>query len=133
LNDHDCIILDYKSSKTANVEKLVKSEVKLQGPLYALAVRENLNLNTVAMMYVAVREDKRFGWGVVPGADLDLLEMPPRWMEDARDRSIERLASFLGGAVKPEPAEPEQCKWCDYRQSCRVEQEQFVTIGARGA
>jgi hypothetical protein len=112
---------------------LVKSEVKLQGPLYAAAVRERLGLNTVAMMYVAVREDKTFGWGAVPGADLGLLEMPPRWMEDARDRSVERLADFLRGAIQPEPAEPDQCKWCDYAQSCRIEQEHFVTIGARGA
>jgi ATP-dependent helicase/DNAse subunit B len=133
LNDHDCIIVDYKSSKVARVEGLVKSKVKLQGPLYAAAVRERLGLNTVAMMYVAVREDKTFGWGGVPGADLGLLEMPPRWMEDARDRSVERLAGFLRGAIQPEPAEPDQCKWCDYAQSCRIEQEHFVTIGARGA
>ncbi|MGD1069186.1 MAG: PD-(D/E)XK nuclease family protein [Bryobacteraceae bacterium] len=133
LNDRDCIIVDYKSSKVANVEKLVKSEVKLQGPLYALAARERLNLNTIAMMYVAVREDKPFGWGAVPGADLELLEMPPRWMEDARDRSIARLADFLSGAIQPAPAEPDQCKWCDFKGACRVEQGQMVTIGARGA
>ena len=133
LNDHDCIIVDYKSSKVARVEGLVRSEVKLQGPLYAAAVRERLNLNTVAMMYVAVREDKTFGWGAVPGAELGLLEMPPRWMEDARDRSIERLTGFLSGAIQPDPAEPDQCKWCDYAQSCRIEQEHFITIGARGA
>ena len=40
--DNDCVIVDYKSSKTANVEKLVTSGTRLQGPLYALAVRESL-------------------------------------------------------------------------------------------
>jgi hypothetical protein len=112
---------------------MVESAVRLQGPLYALAVRERFNLNTIAMMYMAVREDKPFGWGAVPGADLDLQPMPPRWIEDARDRTIARISSFLGGAIRPEPAEPESCKWCDYVQSCRVEQEQFIVIGAQGA
>ena len=134
VNGRDCIIVDYKSNRVARVEKMVTSEVKLQGPLYALAVRERLNLNTIAMMYVAVREDnKPFGWGAVPGANLDLIEMPARWMEDARDRSIGRLQSFLAGAIEPAPAEADTCRWCDYKQSCRVEQEQVVTIGARGA
>ena len=133
INDRDCIIVDYKSSRTARVEQMVESRVKLQGPLYALAARERLNLNTIAMMYVAVREDRPFGWGAVPGVDLGLEAMPPHWIEDARDRTIERISSFLGGAIRPEPAEPENCKWCDYVQSCRVEQGPFVVIGADGA
>jgi len=86
----DCVIVDYKSGKSTNVEKLVESSARLQGPLYALAVREKLGLRTIAMMYIAVREDKRFGWGAVPGVDLDLKEMPPDWIEAARARSVER-------------------------------------------
>jgi RecB family exonuclease len=133
MNDHDCIIVDYKSSRTARVEQMVESKIRLQGPLYALAARERLNLNTIAMMYVAVREDQRFGWGAVPGTDLSLEAMPIRWIEDARDRTIERISSFLAGEVTPEPAEPEHCKWCDYVQSCRVEQNPLVNIGAQRA
>jgi len=124
----DCVIVDYKSGKSTNVEKLVESSARLQGPLYALAVREKLGLRTIAMMYIAVREDKRFGWGAVPGVDLDLKEMPPDWIEAARARSVERLASFLGGAVRAEPLEPGTCRWCDFVQSCRVEQPALVRI-----
>src|SRR5262249_32038177 len=105
VTDRDCIIVDYKSSRTARVEQLLESVVKLQGPLYALAARERLQLNTVAMMYVAVREDKRFGWGAVPGVDLNLKEMPARWIEEARERAIDRVADFLGGAIHPDPSE----------------------------
>jgi RecB family exonuclease len=135
MSDTECVIVDYKSSRTASVEKNVESTVKLQGPLYALAAKEQLNLDTLAMMYVAVREDKRFGWGDVPGAKLDLKEIPPRWMEDARDRSIERLASFLGGALHAEPSEQENCRWCDYKEACRVEQRGTLVMieGAHGA
>ena len=124
----DCVIVDYKSSKTASVQKLVTSHTRLQGPLYALAVRENRNLNPVAMVYWAVREDERFGWGKIPGADVELQPMPENWTADARARTIERLSGFLGGAVHAHPEDVEQCRWCDFASSCRVEQEALVVI-----
>ena len=76
----DCVIIDYKSSKTANVQKLVTSRTRLQGPLYALAARERLNLNPVAMIYWAVREDERFGWGRIPGTEFAFQPMPENWV-----------------------------------------------------
>jgi ATP-dependent helicase/DNAse subunit B len=134
INDRDCIIVDYKSSKTQNVERLVESATKLQGPLYALAVRERLHLNPVAMMYLAVRDDKRFGWGAVPGADLNLKEIPPNWIEDARARTVDRIADFLGGAIHPDPSETDQCRWCDFAQACRfAETQALVMIEGSGA
>ena len=128
MSDTDCIILDYKAGKTARVEQMVESQVKLQGPLYALAVRERMQLNTIAMMYLAIREDTRFGWGEVPGAKLDLKPIPPNWIEDARDRSIVRLESFLGGDVHAEPTEADSCRWCDFRHACRIGERQAQTM-----
>jgi ATP-dependent helicase/DNAse subunit B len=126
----DCVIVDYKSSKTANVEKLVTSRTRLQGPLYALAVRENLHLNPIAMLYWAVREDERYGWGEIPGVKLDLNPMPENWANDAKARTIERLSGFLTGRVEAHPEEAEQCRWCDYNAACRVnETKELVTIG----
>ncbi len=124
----DCVIVDYKSSKTANVEKLVASATRLQGPLYALAVRENLQMNPVAMIYWAVREDERFGWGKIPGFDLDLKPMPENWADDAKARTIERLSGFLAGQVHAHPEESEQCRWCDFAAACRIEQPALVVI-----
>jgi RecB family exonuclease len=134
MSDTECVIVDYKSGGVGNVEKLVESTARLQGPLYALAAKERLNLRTIAMMYVAVREDKRFGWGDVPGAELELKPIPPNWMEDARDRSVERLSSFLSGALQADPAELDGCRWCDYKEACRVEQRQALVMieGAQG-
>ncbi len=130
ITESDCVIVDYKGGKTNNVEKMVESQVKLQGPLYALAVKDRLGLNTIAMMYIAVREDKRFGWGAVPEADLGLKPIPENWIEDARERSIERLTNFLAGAVQAEPAEPDTCKWCEFVNACRVEEKQaLVQVG----
>jgi ATP-dependent helicase/DNAse subunit B len=124
----DCIIVDYKSSKTANVEKLVASRTRLQGPLYAYAVRENMHLNPVAMFYWAVRDDERHGWGAIPGHDLDLKPMPEHWAEDAKARTIERLSGFLAGQVQAYPEETDNCRWCDFKAACRVEQPALVVI-----
>ena len=130
----DCVIVDYKSSKAASVEKLVTSQTKLQGPLYALAVRENLHLNPVAMIYWAVREDKHFGWGAVPGVpNLEGMQpIPENWANDAKIRTIERLAGFLSGQVHAHPEEEDACRYCDFRNACRVEQEALLTV-ATGA
>jgi ATP-dependent helicase/DNAse subunit B len=129
----DCVIVDYKSSKTENVEKLVTSRTRLQGPLYALAAREGLNLNPVAMIFWAVRDDKRFGWGRIPGTNLEYQPMPENWAENARIRTIERLSGFLRGEVYARPEETEPCRWCDFRNACRVEQTALIAIeGAQG-
>jgi len=124
----DCVIVDYKSSKTANVEKLVASSTRLQGPLYAHAVRENMQLIPVAMFYWAVREDERFGWGKIPGHDLELKPMPENWVVDAKARIVERLSSYFTGHVQAHPEEGDNCRWCDFKAACRVEQPAFVVI-----
>jgi len=127
IGDGDCIILDYKSGKVDNVQKLARRDTSLQAPLYALAVRENKNLNPVVMVYLAVREDKMF-----------VVRTSEGFINDARDRTIARLESFLRGDVHAEPNDPEDCTWCDFKGACRIEtiedaEEEFVQIGAAGA
>lgn len=129
---NDCVIVDYKSSKTESVKKLVLSGTKLQGPLYALAVSENRNLNPIAMIYWAVREDERYGWGRIPNTDIELEPMPENWAGDAKARTVERLSGFLAGEVYPHPEIVDECRWCDFSAACRFEQEK-KTLVARGS
>ena len=79
-------------------------------------------------------DDKRVGWGAVPGVDLHLNPIPDRWIEDAKDRTIERLTSFLAGEIRADPTERDQCRWCDYAAACRYEERTQVVIveGAGG-
>lgn len=128
----NCVIVDYKSSKTQNVAKLVHDTTKLQGPLYSLAVREHQGLDPVAMVYWAVRDDRLYGWGAIPGYHHNefLEPIPANWARDARARAVSRLTEFLAGAVEAHPENPEQCRWCDFRNACRVKQHEALSTAA---
>ena len=131
--NNDCVVVDYKSGNAANVEGMVSSETRLQGPLYALAAKENLGLNPIAMVYWALKNGKMYGWGEIPGAGLELSAMPERWMESARERIVEKLERYLAGEISARPADRDQCKWCDYQHGCRVEEQHLVAIGGANA
>jgi RecB family exonuclease len=136
VSDNACLIVDYKSGKVHRVESLVESPTKLQGPLYALGVKQKFGWDVLAMMYIAVREDQRFGWGVIPGSDPgELKPIPENWIEDALARTAGQVAEFLGGRIHAGPSEPDGCLWCDFESTCRVEErrEELIQIGAADA
>lgn len=130
-----CIIVDYKSGAVKNIAALTKSQTRLQGPLYALAASQERNLETMAMMYIALRTEEVYGWGDIPGAGLRLEPMPEEWMTGGRERAMLRLASFFEGEVHAAPTEQSQCRWCDLISACRVEQGEALVMveGSRGA
>jgi RecB family exonuclease len=124
MNSSDCVIIDYKGGRTKRVEGFIHNPAKLQGPLYALAAREILGLRTIAMMYIAVRDDKRYGWGAVPGVVLeDLIPMPENWVENARALAVDRVEQLLAGMIEAKPTEEADCRWCDHRDACHVKED----------
>lgn len=133
----DCVIVDYKSGSTKGIKQKLESETHLQGPLYALAVRERRGLNPVAVVFWAVRDDERYGWGHIPGApdsvNESLKEMPANWATQARARIEERLAEFFHGAVTVQPLDPALCRWCEFAGTCRVEQSHLVSLTQPGS
>ena len=120
----DCVIIDYKSKKKGGMKRLVEGETALQGPLYALALRRQFGLNTVAMAYWAVRDNELHGWGEIPGytGDNPLQPMPGDWEIAALTRIAGKLATFFGGAISPAPTDEDSCRFCDARDCCRVEE-----------
>ena len=130
LEDGTCRIIDYKSGKVANVEKLVESKTSLQGPLYALAVRQKTQSNPVAMVFVAIREGSVFGWGDIPnpGPNVYLKPIAADWIDVARDRTIAQLQNFLAGHVHAAPVNREDCTWCDFKKACRIEQQEVAEV-----
>jgi RecB family exonuclease len=132
----DCVVIDYKAKGKAGMKRLVESETTLQGPLYARALRRQFGLNTVAMVYWAVRENELHGWGNIPSdtGDHELLPLPPDWEEAAWSRIADRLTGFFGGDVSPAPTHDDACRFCDARDCCRVEETRGLVMieAARG-
>ena len=82
------------------------------------------------MFYWALNGDKQHGWGQIPGAKLKLLEMPEDWMDTATDKAVEKLSLYLSGAIQPQPANSDSCRYCDFRNGCRVDEAEKKTLTA---
>ena len=85
------------------------------------------------MMYVAVREDKRFGWGAVPGVELELLPMPEDWIEAAQAMVVSRVEDLLAGLIEARPTEEADCRFCDFREACHVKEDKRELVRVAGA
>jgi ATP-dependent helicase/DNAse subunit B len=124
--DGKSYVIDYKYSAPANVKKKLKNQNLLQAPLYMLAARDCLNVNPEGMFYIGVKSEVVYaGWSHSPL--LDSLPVPENWLDVTRERVIELVARIRSGVIAPDPADRENCRFCDYRDACRIESETAVT------
>jgi ATP-dependent helicase/DNAse subunit B len=42
-------------------------------------------------------------------------------MQAAAGKAIETFEAIAAGRIAPRPADRNKCKWCDFRDACRVE------------
>jgi RecB family exonuclease len=135
LEDGGVLVVDYKFSSGAATKKRISDETKLQGPLYAWAVEQQLGRKAEGMVYVSLKGGEKpeyFGWGSVPGASpRNVFEIPPDWIPNALKRASSAAAELRSGTVHPRPATTGPCRYCDYRDACRVEQP--LAIPAAGS
>ena len=57
----------------------------------------------------------------------DYVDLPEHWREDAREKTLRVVEEMRGGRIEPAPANPDKCRYCDYKDACRV-QSAGVTI-----
>ncbi len=130
LENGSWVVVDYKFSTAANTKDKVDDESKLQGPLYALALHRVFGHHPSAMVYASLKDKVHYyGWGSVPGLNLD--PITPDWMDRALDRVRTAVAEFRSGVIHPRPMNTGPCRYCDYRDACRVEQP--TTLAGAGA
>ncbi len=118
-------VIDYKFSADALTKDRIEDETKLQGPLYAHALREQFGIEAETVLYISLKGPKisYYGWGnPPPGSDLKPLNpMQPDWIDDALARTRAAVADFRSGRIHPEPAHIEKCRYCAVRDACRFE------------
>jgi ATP-dependent helicase/DNAse subunit B len=125
------IVQDYKSGKGAHSARAIDRELRLQIPLYVLALRDLVGIEPLGGVYRALagrrstrgmlRESARED---LPGfAKDDYLDEETFWaqVETARDRAAEYAGRIRGGDVRHDPKGNECPQWCDLWPICRVE------------
>ena len=125
------IVQDYKSGKGAHSARDIDRELRLQIPLYMLALRDLVGLEPLGGVYRALA-GKRVTRGMLrasarddlPGfARDDYLDEEAFWanVETARRRAGENAERIRTGDVRHDPKGGECPAWCDLWPICRVE------------
>ena len=125
------IIHDYKSGKGAHSARDIDREMRLQIPLYVLALRDLVGVEPLGGVYRAL-SGKRVTRGMLresaredlPGfARDDYLDEDAFWAqaETARERAALNAQRIRAGDVQHDPRWDGECpSWCDLWPMCRV-------------
>jgi hypothetical protein len=125
------IVQDYKSGKGAHSARDIDRDMRLQIPLYVLALRDLVGLEPLGGIYRALA-GKRVTRGMLresareelPGfARDDYLDEDGFWaqVEAARDRARTNAERIRAGDVHHDPRWDGRCpSWCDLWPMCRV-------------
>lgn len=107
--DKEAFAIDYKYSNSDTIKKKLKGEVAVQGGLYLLALKAS-GYNPYGFAYVPLRGDAE------PFEDFEVAVL----MDDARERTIGAVTQIRSGRIEAAPADAGNCKWCDFRDACRI-------------
>jgi RecB family exonuclease len=125
------IVQDYKSGKTAYSAAKIDSELRLQIPLYMLALRDLVGIEPLGGLYRALagERDARGLLRASASEDLpgftktDYKDEDEFWaqVERAAKRAGDFVARIRGGDVRHDPLGDAGCPtWCDLYAMCRV-------------
>ena len=105
--DGGAFVIDYKYSGAQNTKNRASDPNLLQSQLYLLALERFFKLRPEGMSY----------WGFKGGIQRT------SWMPFEPALAIEATLRIAGeiraGRVAPHPADPDKCRFCDYRDVCR--------------
>jgi len=124
------LVQDYKSGKGAHSAREIERELRLQIPLYVLALRDLVGVEPLGGLYRAL-SGKRLTRGMLreaaredlPGfAKDDYLDEDAFWeqVETARDRAGANAQRIRAGDVQHDPKGDGCPSWCDLWPICRV-------------
>ncbi len=104
--DGELMVLDYKTTKKADLKKRVERHEDQQLPFYALL----LDAAPARAAYVAIDDDKP---GTVPADDLE------PWRDALQAQLRGNLSAIAAGAALPATGVGQSCDWCAMRGLCR--------------
>jgi len=110
--DGHAYVIDYKYSNAQNTKDKLKDENLLQAPLYLMAAERFFGVKAAGMFYVGLRGGVEYaGWK----------EIPEGWLERKKEQTLQVVAEIRAGRVESAPAKSDKCRYCEFRDVCRVE------------
>jgi hypothetical protein len=134
-------VIDYKYSQAQRIRQHVQGSEAgdlVQAGIYLLAAERALSLEPAGMLFCGVRDPVTWGgWHMaIPGlervGESCTREALRKLMDDAHQAAMDALHQISSGHIEPRPRDEKKCKWCDYRDICRVE-ETAAVLRAGGA
>jgi len=124
--DGRAYVIDYKYSGAQRVKARHGDDNLLQAPLYMMGAERALGVRP-GMYYVGLKRGIVYaGWSDAQVADLPHVPLPENWRERAEERTLEVVEEIRAGRVEVAPADVDHCRFCDYRDVCRVQLRQAV-------
>ncbi len=118
--DGRAYVIDYKYSAAQRTKARLTDERLLQAPLYLLGAEEGLGIKAAGMFYVGLKRKVEYaGWS--DSGMLDSIPLPEDWLRKTAERTLQAAAEIRAGRVEAHPADRDSCRFCDYRDVCRVE------------
>ncbi len=137
----EALVIDYKYSAGDKIRERVEDTASgdlVQAGLYLFAAARQFGLDPVGMLYCGLRNGVVWdGWhSPIPGLEAIGESMTSSALHDFMNRAaakaVEVFEAIASGRVVPQPADTQKCKWCDFRDVCRVETTAAVrTASAR--
>ena len=123
--DGSAYVVDYKYSNAQNTKGRRDNLNLLQAPLYLMAVEQFFQLKAAGMYYIGLKGGmERAGW--------EAAELPPDWLQQARERTLHIVEEIRAGRVEVAPSDRDKCRFCDCKDVCRIETVQPAAV-AEGA
>jgi ATP-dependent helicase/DNAse subunit B len=116
----EAYVFDYKYSAVQSVKAKLTNANLLQAPLYLMAAEEFFHLRPAGMFYIGVKGDVVYaGWSITPLLDSEAL--PENWLADTKARTLGIVQDIRGGRIDVCPSDTDLCRFCDFRDACRVD------------
>jgi len=132
---NQALVIDYKYSAGNKIRERIEENAAgnlVQGGLYLLAAERQFGLEPAGMLYCGLRKEVAWDGWHLPVAGLEhvgesMTRSALREMMDAAARTAtEAFAAIASGRIAAEPKDRDKCKWCDFRDICRVEAAAIV-------
>ncbi len=124
-------VVDYKYSGAQRTKGRQNDANLLQAPLYLLAAERCFGFEPAGMYYIGLKGGVLYvGWGDAESHGLPRSEpVPANWLPATVDTVRRILGEVRAGRVEPAPSDPAACRYCDFRDVCRMDARQAEAVG----